>query len=38
MRPGMSFVGTLPPKGFAVVVAGTLSPEALETEPEYVCA
>jgi hypothetical protein len=34
----MSFVGTLPSKGFAVAVAGTLCPEAFETEVEYVCA
>jgi hypothetical protein len=38
MRPGMSFEGTLPPKGFAAVVAGTLCPEAFEMEVEYVWA
>jgi hypothetical protein len=32
MRPGVSFAGTLPPKGFAALVAGAFCPA------EYVCA
>jgi hypothetical protein len=38
MRPGTSFPGTLPEKGFTAVVAGTFSPEEFKTEVEYVCA
>jgi hypothetical protein len=34
----MSFVGTLPVKGLAAVVAGMLCPEVFEMEVEYVWA